>query len=136
MNCPKDQSDKWLIPFIVVLILLILVVVAVALFICFYFMRSRDYSDEEDEFDGKKGTLKISPSKQTQRSGANSDLNVVLFQKRKKVKKADSTKPLVKKESKNGTTHSDVDSGKTAKETDDVASNEDKAGIYLMHVKT
>ena len=97
--------------------------------------RRKEYPDEEDEFDGTKGTLDISPSKKPKRDHR---LNpTVLFQKRRRVEKKDSTKPLVKRESNNGRAHSDPDdSGKTAKEMDDISPSEDKPNVYLMHVKT
>ena len=134
INCPKGQSDDWFVPFIVCLVLLILVVAAVVVFACCYKLRTRD-DDEEDGLRGKKGTLDITPSKQEKGDGQK--LSRVLFQKRKKVKKADSTKPLVKRDSKNGTKHSGADEHpKTAKEMDDIALDDDRTNVYLMHTKT
>lgn len=136
VNCPKGKSDDWFIPFVVCLVLLLLVVFAVFVFACCYKLRTRD-DDIEDGLKGKKGTLDITPSKKTKGDEGQKHNTGVLYRKRRKVKKADSTKPLVKRDSKNGTTHSGADeSGKTAKEMDDIAMGEERTNVYLMHSKT
>ena len=130
VNCPKDQSGKWFVAFMVCFVVLILIVLANIFFLCCFVLRRKEHLDEEDEFDGTKGKLAISPSKKSK-----GDFSV-LFRKRRRVEKKDSTKPLVKRESNNGRAHSDPDdSGKTAKEMDDIPPSEDKPSVYLMHVK-
>ena len=131
MNCPNVQSDKWFIPFIICLVLLLIFVAGAAIIFWRYMLRRRDF-DEEDEFDGKKGTLNISPSKPAKRNDISS--KDVGSSGRKQVKKTNSKKPLLKREAKNGSSHSDSDnSGKTSKDT---TPDDDRPNSYLMHVKT
>ena len=134
VKCSND--GKWFAPFLVCLLLLISAIIAIVGFIYFYVLRRKKY-DKEDSYDGKSGTLRISPSKQGNRNNHKKNDLTVLFKKKKSKTESGSQRPLSKGESKNGSTPcTDIDSGKTAQEMDDIASNEDKACLYLMHVKT
>ena len=135
--CPKD-ADKYFVPFVVCLVLLILVIFILILMLCCLLMRTKRLSDSDDEFDGRKGTLEITPQKATNRTPLPSFGKP---KKRKKVAKTESSKPLMrkdKKEPQNGSTnnHSDnhSDSMKNATEMDDLPSNE--CSKYVTHIKT
>ena len=135
--CPKD-ADKYFVPFVVCLVLLILVIFVLILLLCCQLMRTKRLSDSDDEFDGRKGTLEITPQKATNRTPLPSFGKP---KKRKKVEKTESSKPLMrkdKKEPQNGSTnnHSDnhSDSMKNATEMDDLPLNE--CSKYVTHIKT
>ena len=121
--------------FIVLLCLFILaVLVIVGLSISLYLHKARNETtyDEEDEFDGKKGTLEISASHRKQRQL----FPLEIFRNKSKVHKTASTKPLVKnegKDSKNGKTRNmpSQTNSKHAKEMDDLETIEIEAGMLM-----
>ncbi|XP_065060515.1 semaphorin-1A-like isoform X1 [Rhopilema esculentum] len=126
-----DNSNKYLAPFLVFLCLFLILLFANLLFFCRHITKRRERdTDEEDEFDGKKGTLNISMENDSKKPHS-------AFYKPSRLKKTDSTKPLMKKERSkpsNGSTPNHTDTTKLATEMDERGSSE--SGRYITHIKT